>query len=314
MTENIHPAEPAPDWSRLVSRVDAQSWPGACLYVVATPIGNLGDLSLRAWQALCRADVIAAEDTRATRVLLDAWGIQTPLMASHRHNEAEAADFIVQRLQSGERVALVSDAGSPAVCDPGARVVATVLAAGFRVIPLPGASALICALMAAGVTDDQHPEFMFAGFAPAKAMARQKWFKRWVAQPHTLVYYETPHRIAASLKDLYAAVGSDRKVTLARELTKRFEQLCTIALSDAETWIAEDSHREQGEYVVILHPELRADSQADTEQEVAASLDHWIDAMLPLVSVRDIAKIISQATGVTRDSVYARTLSRAKEQ
>jgi len=314
VTENIHATEPAPDWSRLASRVDAQSWPAACLYVVATPIGNLGDLTLRAWQALCRADIIAAEDTRATRVLLDAWGIQTPLMASHRHNEAQAAESIVQRLQSGERVALVSDAGSPAVCDPGAKVVAAVIEAGFRVVPLPGASALICALMAAGVTDDQHPEFVFAGFAPAKAMARQKWFKRWVAQPHTLVFYETPHRIAASLKDLSVAVEPNRKLTLARELTKRFEQLCTIPLSEAETWIAADAHREQGEYVVILHPALQPENQAETEHEVAANLDRWIDAMLPLVSVRDIAKIISQATGVTRDSVYARTLSRVKGQ
>jgi 16S rRNA (cytidine1402-2'-O)-methyltransferase len=193
-------------------------------------------------------------------------------------------------------------------------VVSAVIAAGFRVIPLPGASALICALMAAGVTDDQHPEFMFAGFAPSKAMARQKWLKRWVSQPQTLIFYETPHRIAASLKDLFAVAGPDRKITLARELTKRFEQICTISLGDAETWIAEDAHREQGEYVVILHPEPLSENQADAEHEAAASVDHWIDAMLPLVSVRDIAKIISQATGLTRDSIYARTLARAKAQ
>ena len=310
VNENIHLDDPTPDWARLVSRVDAQSWPAGCLYVVATPIGNLGDLTLRAWQALCRADVIAAEDTRSTRVLLDAWGVQTPLMASHRHNEAQAAAAIVERLRAGERVALVSDAGSPAVCDPGARVVASVIEAGFRVVPLPGASALICALMAAGVTDDMHPEFVFAGFAPAKSLARQKWFKRWLAQPHTLVFYETPHRIAASLKELAEIAGAERNVTLARELTKRFEQLCTMPLGQTADWIAADDHREQGEYVVILHPQLVNENQAGDESAALMAMDRWIDAMLPMLSVRDIAKIVAQATGFARDAVYARALGR----
>src|SRR5690606_15137563 len=161
-------------WKRLTERVDAQHWPAACLYVVATPIGNLGDLSLRAWQALARCDVIAAEDTRASRALMDAWGVVTPLMAAHRHNEAAAAQSIVARLAAGERVALVSDAGAPAVSDPGARIVRAVREAGYPVIPIPGASAVIAALMASGVTSDENPAFVFAGFMPAKAGARQK--------------------------------------------------------------------------------------------------------------------------------------------
>src|SRR5690606_14561253 len=137
-------------WKRLTERVDAQHWPTATLYVVATPIGNLGDLTLRAWQALSRCDVIAAEDTRSSRPLLDAWGVDTPLMAAHRHNEAAAAQAIVQRLEAGERVALISDAGAPAVSDPGARIVRAVREAGFPVVPVPGASAVIAALMASG--------------------------------------------------------------------------------------------------------------------------------------------------------------------
>ena len=313
MSENIQPNDLPQAWSRLGLRVDAQEWPASALYVVATPIGNLGDLSLRAWQTLSRATIIAAEDTRSTRILLDAWGIATPLMASHRHNEAAAAQAIVQRLQAGERVALVSDAGSPAVSDPGARVVAAVIEAGFRVIPLPGASALITALMAAGVTDDEHPEFIFAGFAPNKAMARQKWFKYWCSFGASVAFYEAPHRINASLKDLCAVAGPERRVTLARELTKRFEQICTMTLGETASWIQADAHREQGEFVVIIHPLAQAATQSLSGDGEMAAIDAWIDAMLPLVSVRDIAKIIAQATSLKRDAVYARALTRKGE-
>ncbi|MFA4913133.1 MAG: ribosomal RNA small subunit methyltransferase I, partial [Burkholderiaceae bacterium] len=166
---------PAPDgWRRVADKVAGQHWPTATLYVVATPIGNLGDLGLRAWQVLSRASIIAAEDTRATRTLLDAWGIGTPLMAAHRHNEAAAAQSICDRLSRGETVALVSDAGAPAVSDPGARIVRAVREAGLRVVPIPGASAVIAALMGSGVTTDANPAFVFAGFAPTKSAARSR--------------------------------------------------------------------------------------------------------------------------------------------
>jgi 16S rRNA (cytidine1402-2'-O)-methyltransferase len=300
----------APDsvWLRLAEKVGAQSWPASALYVVATPIGNLGDLTLRASQTLARADVIAAEDTRATRVLLDAWGIRTPLISAHRHNEASAADAIVQRLAAGQRVALVSDAGSPAVSDPGARIVATVSKAGYQVIPLPGPSALIAALMSSGVTTEDHPEFVFAGFAPTKSMARLKWFKYWCAIPAALVFYEAPHRISASLRDLLAVCSPTRPTTLARELTKRFEQIVTLPLEQACEWVLADAHREQGEYVVVLHNEVPS-SEVET-QDVSASLYAWLDALLPLLSVRDVAKVAAQATGLSRDAVYARALAR----
>lgn len=176
-------------WSRVADRVAAQHWPAATLYVIATPIGNLGDLGLRAWQALVRADVIAAEDTRASRTLLDAWGVSTPLMAAHRHNEASAAQAICERLAQGQRVALVSDAGAPAVSDPGARIVRAVREAGYAVVPVPGPSAVIAALMGSGATSDENPAFAFAGFLPAKAVARQRWLRQWCALPAPVVMF-----------------------------------------------------------------------------------------------------------------------------
>ncbi len=309
MTEDVQPQECPDAWHRLGQKVDAQQWPTHCLYVVATPIGNLGDLSLRAWHALQLADVIAAEDTRATRTLLDAWGLDTPTISAHRHNEAGVAIEIVRRLRSGERVALVSDAGSPAVSDPGGLVVQAVHEAGFRVVPLPGASAVITALMATGVTTDASPGFVFAGFAPTKSMARQRWFRHWTQLASAVVFYEAPHRIAASLKDLLSVLGPTRQVSLARELTKRFEEVVCVTLADAQRWLEADSHREQGEYVVIVHP---ADTQIDIEatEKVDAGLDAWLDALLEVLSVRDAARVAAKATGQSRDTLYARALTR----
>lgn len=310
MTENVLPDDVPDAWERVGTRVDAQSWPSHSLYVVATPIGNLGDLTLRAWQALSRADIIAAEDTRATRTLLDAWGISTPLMAAHRHNENSAAAAIVARLSSGQRVALVSDAGAPAVSDPGGLVVQAVHAAGFRVVPLPGPSAVITALMATGVTTDANPGFLFAGFAPTKSMARQRWFKQYYTLPAALVYYEAPHRIAASLQDLLAVAGPERKVSLARELTKRFEEVATMSTAEAANWVEQDAHREQGEYVVILHAGAPGPVTDEEAAESFASVDVWLDALLETVSLRDTARIASRATGIPRDTLYARALAR----
>ena len=309
MSEPVLPEDLPGAWQRVAERVDAQSWPSHALYVVATPIGNLGDLTLRAWQALDRADVIAAEDTRASRTLMDAWGISTPLIAVHRHNEASAAAVIVERLQSGQRVALVSDAGSPAVSDPGGRVVQAVHAAGLKVVPLPGPSAVIAALMATGVTTDAHPGFVFAGFAPTKSMARQRWIRTWTQLPAATVFYEAPHRILASVQDLLEVLGPDRQVAFARELTKRFEEIASMPLAQAPAWLAADSHREQGEYVVIVFaPEVVA--SAELELEGAAAIDAWLDALLESVSVRDAARIAAKATGLPRDTLYARALAR----
>lgn len=286
-------------WQRLQERIQSQSWPQHTLYVVATPIGNLGDFSLRAWQALLQCDVIAAEDTRSTRPLLEAWGIQTPMMAAHRHNEAQAAEQIVSRLEQGERVVLVSDAGAPAVSDPGARIVRAVRAAGYKVVAIPGASAVITALMASGVTTDENPAFVFAGFTPHKSMARRKWLQQWGMSAAPVVMFESPHRIQAAIKDM-ADLFADRQVTFARELTKRFEQVHTCDLSEALDWLQSDSHHEQGEFVLILH----ATPQAETEVELDAETQKWLLALLEQVSARDAVKIAVKATGLSRDMIY----------
>ena len=283
MNQNVSPAA-GDAWSRVAESVAGQHWPAATL--VATPIGNLGDLGLRAWHALQRADVIAAEDTRASRKLLDAWGVGTPLMAAHRHNEASAAQAICERLAQGQRVALVSDAGAPAVSDPGARVVRAVREAGYAVVPVPGPSAVIAALMGSGVTSDENPAFAFAGFAPPKAAARQRWLRTWCALPAPVVMFESPHRLAATLADLLEVCGPARKLTVARELTKRFEEIATFALGEGAAWLAADPHREQGEFVLIVH----ADEAAEDEGEVDARADALLDALLETLSVRDAAR------------------------
>ena len=292
-------------WAFITEKVQAQSWPESCLYVVATPIGNLGDLSLRAWQTLLRCDIIAAEDTRASRQLLQAWGVATPLMAAHRHNEAEAAEAIVQRLQAGERVALVSDAGAPAVSDPGARIVRAVRAAGYTVVPIPGASAVITALMASGVTSDENPAFMFAGFAPSKAQARRKWLQQHLLQPVPVVFFESPHRVLDTVSDL-AQLAAERELTIARELSKRFEQVHTLVASEAPAWFQADSHRQQGEFVMILHAEPQSKESSD---EVPADTQAWMRALLEQMSVRDAARLASKVSGVSRDVLYAWALA-----
>lgn len=292
-------------WKRLAERVAAQHWPAPALYVVATPIGNLGDLGLRACQALQRCDVIAAEDTRSSRPLLDAWGIETPLMAAHRHNEAAAAQAIVQRLEAGERVALISDAGAPAVSDPGARIVRRVREAGFPVVPVPGASAVITALMGAGVTSDENPAFAFAGFPPHKQGARRKWLQQWCAVAAPVVLYESPHRVRATVDDLLAVCGPARRLTVARELTKRFEQIDTVALAEAGVWFEADPHRSQGEFVLIVH---------EAETPAGAALDaqavELLDALLEVLSVRDAVKVAAKIGGASRDALYALALER----
>jgi len=306
MNQNVSSAPAGDAWRRVAERVAGQHWPEATLYVVATPIGNLGDLGLRAWHALQRADVIAAEDTRASRTLLDAWGVTTPLMAAHRHNEAAAAQAICERLAQGQRVALVSDAGAPAVSDPGARIVRAVRQAGHAVVPVPGPSAVIAALMGSGVTSDENPAYAFAGFPPAKAAARQRWLRSWAALPAPVVMFESPHRLQAALADLLDVCGPQRGLTVARELTKRFEEIATFSLGEAADWLQADPHRTQGEFVLILH----AAPQDDDGAEAGPQADVLLDALLESLSVRDAARVAAKATGLPRDVLYNRALAR----
>ena len=297
-------------WRRVAERVAGQHWPAPALYVVATPIGNLGDLGLRAWQALARADVIAAEDTRASRPLMDAWGIATPLMAAHRHNEAQAAEAICARLAQGQRVALVSDAGAPAVSDPGARVVRVVREAGYPVIPVPGPSAVIAALMGSGVTSDENPAYAFAGFAPPKAAARQRWLRRWCALPAPVLMFESPHRLPAMLADLLEVCGPGRRLTVARELTKRFEQIATMPLGETAGWLAADAHHAQGEFVLIVHEAENAKGDDDEDAAAGIQIDALLDALLESLSVRDAARVAARITGQPRDKLYNKALER----
>ena len=193
-------------------------------------------------------------------------------------------------------MALVSDAGAPAVSDPGARVVRAVREAGYAVVPVPGPSAVIAALMGSGVTSDENPAFAFAGFAPPKAAARQRWLRTWCALPAPVVMFESPHRLAATLADLLEVCGPARKLTVARELTKRFEEIATFALGEGAAWLAADPHREQGEFVLIVH----ADEAAEDEGEVDARADALLDALLETLSVRDAAKVAAKVTGLPR--------------
>lgn len=306
MNDDTQLMEASVTWKRLAERVAGQHWPAPALYVVATPIGNLGDLSLRAGEALRRCDVIAAEDTRSSRPLLDAWGIATPLMAAHRHNEAAAAEAIVQRLEAGERVALISDAGAPAVSDPGARIVRRVREAGFPVVPVPGASAVITALMAAGVTSDENPAFVFAGFPPPKQGARRKWLRNWCAVAAPVVMFESPHRVRATVDDLLTVCGPGRRLSVARELTKRFEQVETLVLEDAGEWFGAEAHRCQGEFVLIVH-----EAEAAADDEIDAQAVALLEALLETLSVRDAVKAAAKVSGASRDALYALALERA---
>lgn len=291
-------------WHKVMSDLPQQYWPDSALYVVATPIGNLADISARALYCLQQVDLIACEDTRTSKALLGSWGIDTPLMAAHQHNEAQAAQQIIQRLSQGQRVALISDAGAPAVSDPGGRIVREVRQAGYEVRPLPGPSAVITALMGSGMTSDENPAFVFAGFVPAKAGARQAWLKQWGQLAAPIVMFESPHRLMACVKDMLELFGTERQLTLARELTKRFEQIVSLPLAEVETWLQADGHRQKGEFVLIL--QAAASGQGD-EQEQA--LDQYLQAMLAQISLKDSVKLAVQFTRLPKDKVYARALA-----
>jgi len=277
-----------------------QTYPTATLYVVATPIGNVTDISLRALHVLTLVDAIACEDTRNTAHLLQRFGIHKPLVAAHMHNEREAAQMIVQRLQAGERIALVSDAGTPGVSDPGAKIVDAVIAAGLRVVPLPGASAAVTALSASGLINDQ---FHFVGFLPAKAKQRETVLNGLRSVTATMVFYEAPHRIVDCAEALAAVFEPTRQVVFARELTKLFEEIQRCTLSEAAAWIAADAHREKGEYVVLLQGAPEATDAGDAEAE------RILNILLAECSVKQAASLAAQITGRKKNALYDRALA-----
>jgi 16S rRNA (cytidine1402-2'-O)-methyltransferase len=268
------------------------------LYVVATPIGNLGDITLRALETLKQADRVAAEDTRVSGQLLAHFGIQKSLASIREHNEREAADKVIAWITTGEAVAYVSDAGTPAISDPGARLVAAVRAAGLAVVPIPGASAVVAALSAAGLAPGP---WLFHGFLSPKAGAREAEIKSLASLPVALVFYEAPHRIVETVAALAALLG-DRALTLARELTKKFETIHTLPLADAVAWLTADANRVRGEFVVVVHPPAAAEAAGDPE--ALRVLDILAAELPPTLA----AKLAAKITGRTKAELYQMTL------
>jgi 16S rRNA (cytidine1402-2'-O)-methyltransferase len=279
--------------------------PGATLYVVATPIGNLGDITLRALEVLRGVDAIAAEDTRVTGRLLGHYGITGRLIAVHEHNEKRAIAQVLALLHAGQSLALACDAGTPAISDPGALLVAAVRAAGFAVRAVPGANAAAAAVSVSGMSA---PHFLFYGFLPSRAAARRQVLAGLVKLPFTLVFYEAPHRIAQTLADLAAAFGAARQLVIARELTKLFETTHACPLGEAERWLAADSMREKGEFVLLV--EGAAGGEAP-DRDLASRTLVALLAELPLRQAVDLAVKI---TGGGRSDLYAMALELKKHE
>jgi 16S rRNA (cytidine1402-2'-O)-methyltransferase len=279
----------------------SQHYPQGALYVVATPIGNLADISLRALHLLQLADALACEDTRHTQALLRAYGIDkspAQMLAVHEHNEAQAAQAVIEHLRRGERVAYASDAGTPAVSDPGARLVAAVREAGLRVVPMPGPSSMTAALSVAGATGDAGA-FVFAGFLPVKAGERDAAVGRLAQETRTVVLLEAPHRIEPLARAL-APLGQ-RPVTVCRELTKQFEEIATMACAGLAAWLAADAQRTRGEFALVLHAAPQA-PQADDDLRVLALL-------LQELPLKTAVKIAAEITGGSRNALYQAALA-----
>jgi 16S rRNA (cytidine1402-2'-O)-methyltransferase len=276
--------------------------PGS-LYVVATPIGNLDDISARALRILREVALIAAEDTRHSVRLLQHFGIETPLAACHEHNERDQGGRFLARLQAGEDVALISDAGTPLISDPGYHLVRQARAAGIAVVPVPGACALIAALSAAGLPSDR---FIFEGFLPAKAAGRRARLEQVREEPRTLIFYEAPHRILECLQDMREVFGDDRPALLARELTKTFETLQGLPLAELCEWVAADSNQQRGECVVLV-----AGWQApEGEEAVSAEALRVLDLLLSEMPLKRAAALAAEITGVRKNVLYQVALER----
>jgi len=275
--------------------------PPGTLYVVATPIGNLADAAPRALETLRRADVVVCEDTRTTRTLLARHGIERPTLALHAHNERAATAKLLAELQAGRSVALVSDAGTPGVSDPGALLVEAAHRAGMRVVPVPGPSAAVAAYSAAGFAADR---FLFVGFLPAKASARRQALAA-LDVPWPLILYEAPHRVRACVQDLLERFGGEREIVIARELTKKFEEVARLPLAAAPAWLEADVHRQQGEFVLVLAPGAPARPDEGAAQRV-------LDALLEALPASEAAKLAARITGVPRNALYKRALERGK--
>lgn len=287
---------------RLLSLAEGQHYPTGTLYVVATPLGNTADITVRALHILGMVDAIACEDTRNSAQLLQRYGIDRPLIAAHEHNENAAAARLVERLRAGERIAYISDAGTPGISDPGARLVDAVRAAGLGVVPIPGASAVITLLSAAGAWVES---FTFVGFLPPKAQQRAQAIAALAASPCAQVFYEAPHRIVETVDALAAGLGAGRRLLIGRELTKRFEDIHECALGDGVAWLKADANRQRGEFVLAVSGAAAnvAEDGVDAEAQRVLAL---LVAELPTKSA---AKLAAAITGAPRNALYERALA-----
>jgi 16S rRNA (cytidine1402-2'-O)-methyltransferase len=282
------------------SAAAGQQYPTATLYVVATPIGNLADLTLRAIHVLGLVDAIACEDTRHSAPLLRQLGLDKPLIALHQHNEHEAAEAVIARLARGERVAYVSDAGTPAISDPGAALVAAARAAGHRCMPIPGASSAVAALSVAG--DTSGARFGFDGFLPSRAGERALALETLAASDRSHVLFEAPHRIEALAAALGTALGT-RPVTLCRELTKQFETVVTQPANELSAWLAADANRVRGEFVLVVH------APAAAVADSASAHDPTLRTLLAELPLKQAVSLAAQLTGAPRNALYERALA-----
>jgi 16S rRNA (cytidine1402-2'-O)-methyltransferase len=279
-----------------------QQYPASTLYMVATPIGNLADITLRALHVLNLVDAVACEDTRHTAALLGHYGIHGPLLAVHQHNEREAGQAVLARLAAGERVAYVSDAGTPAISDPGARLVAATRDAGHRVMPVPGVSSATAALSVAG--DAGEGGFRFAGFLPAKARELAEALRTLAAREEAQVLFEAPHRIEA-LASALASICPGRRITAGRELTKQFEDIASMSCGEFPAWLAEDAHRRKGEFVLVLHAQPAEIGASDA----LARAEPALRALMEALPLKQAVNLATQLTGAPRNSLYERALA-----
>ena len=269
------------------------------LYVVPTPLGNLSDMTQRAIDVLRQVPWVAAEDTRHTAPLLKHYGCGARMLPAHEHNEEAAAQQVIGKLRDGESVALVSDAGTPAVSDPGARLVARVRAAGFRVVPLPGACAAVTALSASGLTE---PHFLFYGFLPARNKQREDELRTLAGLPYALVFYEAPHRILETVGSLAEVLGGGRTLVLARELTKLFETIHSGPLGEALEWLQADANRQRGEFVLLVSGAVASGDEGEGERVLKLLLDDGI-------TVKQAARLAHAITGAPKNAMYELALS-----
>ncbi len=271
------------------------------LYIVSTPIGNLGDMAPRAIEVLRQVDVIAAEDTRHSKRLINHFGIDTPLIPCHDHNERHQAEMIVRRMQAGETIALISDAGTPLISDPGFYLVRSVREAGFRVVPVPGACAFIAALSVSGLPTDR---FYFEGFLPAKGAGRRKRIESLAAFSNTWGVYESPHRIMELLDDLVTVLGSERYIALAREITKTFETILAGTVSEVQAILESDSNQQRGEFVVLVEG-----YKEKKDSEIGRDIEKMLQRLMIDLPIKKAAAVVADLTGLRKKDLYELGLS-----